>query len=73
MISNICHQLTSRASSLTIRRRTKCVTDQKSSNIVAALRRADMQFTAKAAFAALPPKSVIMKRAASMKIGLPGG
>ena len=61
------------ASSRTMRRRTRWVMVQNSSRIVAALSSADMELTATAAPVMSPPKSVTKKRAASMKMGLPGG
>ncbi len=58
--------------SRTVSRRVRWVIVQNSSSMVAALRSADMLFTATAALP-MPPKMVMKKRAASMKMGLPGG
>ncbi len=73
MIISVLRREISVAPSRTTRRRTRWVTVQKSSRMVAALRRADMLLTATAAMLMLPPKRVTKKRAASMKMGLPGG
>ena len=64
---------TSCASSRTTKRRTRCVTVQNSSKMVAALSSADIELTAMAAVCAPPPKMVTKNRAVSMNIGLPGG
>ena len=61
------------ASSLTMRRLTRCVTVQKSRSMVAAESNADMMLTISATLDMSPKAKLTKNLAASMKIGLPGG
>ena len=72
-ITTIFSGLTVVASSLTVRRFTRCVMVQKSSRMVPALSSPDMALTIRATFVGSPNAKLAKKRAASMKIGLPGG
>ena len=73
MMTSIRESDISVASSLTVSRLMRWVIVQNSSRIVPALSMADITLTATAAEEMSPPKRVMKKRPASMKIGLPGG
>ncbi len=72
-ITSICVRDNSSALSLIIRRFTRCVIVQKSRSMVAADRSADIELTIRATLVTSPKAKLTKKRAASMKIGLPGG